>query len=336
MHKLFAVMRNGRFYHSRFERRQYFLLPSAAFYLRMLCRRFFEPEHPITVTHAHIPHTQPAWCRLMWLGHATFLIQLGGSGRQPVTLLTDPIFGNATPFFRRTCPPGLAISELPPIDYILISHNHRDHMDESTLMQLFKRNEHVICLVPHGDRSWFIQRGFLQVHEHYWWQSLSSGALTCTFLPARHWSGRWIGDRNRSLWGSWHIGWGGRSLYFAGDTAYWKHFSCIQAHMPSIDVALLPIGPCEPRGYMQHHHMSDSWVIRAFLELGAKHLVPMHWGTFRLGIDAAHLPLERLISAWQRAGDAVGDKQLSLINHGQEIAFADNQEPAETSEIVTL
>src|SRR3990172_1858718 len=160
--------------------------------------------------------------RITWIGHATFLIQ--GAG---VNILTDPIFYNISPLFPRLLPPGINLDQLPRIDYVLISHNHFDHMHAPSLHAIKKRNPNVCVLVPRGDKSWFVRNGFSQAFEYSWWDIHYGGMSTFHFLPAVHWSRRGLFDKNRSLWGSWLIELNGKKIYFAGDTSYGEHFSHI-------------------------------------------------------------------------------------------------------------
>lgn len=257
---------------------------------------------------------------ITWIGHSTFLIQVGGT-----TILTDPIFGNASFLFKRIFPPGIALEKLIPIDYILLSHNHRDHMDAASLLHLRHHNSRI--LVPQGDKKWFVWRGFKLVEEKMWWESSTyqqgNDAISFTFLPAHHWSQRSIFDRNRSLWGSWMIQYKDYTIYFAGDTAYASHFSKIKNQFSSIDVALMPIGPCEPRRSMQAAHISAEQAGQAFIDLGAKVFIPMHWGTFYFGTDSFSYPVEQLL-AWWKKQDSVTMDQVSVLKFGQQWPLCNN------------
>ena len=233
---------------------------------------------------------------ITWVGHATVLIQVAG-----LNILTDPIFGNSSMLYPRIIKPGISFERLPPIDLVLISHNHMDHMEGSSLRAL-ARHAGIQFLVPQGDKAWFDRRCITAVNECMWWEShiLSKALITCTFLPAVHWTQRQVFDRNRSLWGSWMIQCGDRCIYFAGDTAYGPHFQAIATEFPSIDVAILPIGPCEPRESMKHAHMDTEEAMKAFEILKAKHFIPIHWGTFHFGNEPARLPIDRLMQGWRQ------------------------------------
>lgn len=266
--------------------------------------------------HHHDDHHHPH-PMITWIGHSTFLIRCGG-----INILTDPIFGNASFLYRRMLPAGLQPNELPPIDVVILSHNHRDHMDEDSLLAL-RHNKHMHILVPKGDKAWFDKRNFSNVQEFTWWEQTIipverlQKEARLTFLPAIHWSQRGLFDKNRSLWGSWMIEVDGTCMYFAGDTSYSSHFSAIAYEFPSIDVVFMPIGPCEPRYWMEHVHLSAQQAGQAFLDLKARHFVPMHWGTFPFGIDHFELPIDYLLSWWQQSKDQLADKTLHLLKIGK-------------------
>lgn len=259
--------------------------------------------HPVD-TLLHNPH-------IFWIGHATFLIQING-----VNILTDPVFGDLSFLFRRMLPPGIALDQLPKIDYVLLSHNHRDHMDTTSLIALKKKNPDLHCLVPHGDKNWFDRKGFKNVSEFGWWDEKLTSAIRFVFLPAAHWSRRGFFDRNKSLWGSWLIE-AGERIYFAGDTAYGIHFAEIAKEFNPIDIALMPIGPCEPNDWMKKTHVSGDGSLQAFHDLQASHFVPMHWGTFPLGIDQFDDPIKRLQSGWVEHEH----KKLHIIKVGQRLSI---------------
>jgi L-ascorbate metabolism protein UlaG (beta-lactamase superfamily) len=147
---------------------------------------------------------------ITWIGHATFLIQVAG-----INILTDPIFGDASVFFPRIFAPGIPLAHMPPIDVVILSHNHRDHCDMASLYGLKKENPKMTILVPQGDKKWLEKKGLAPVIEHEWWQSSEQqtdrGQCRFTFLPAHHWSAQGIFDRNKSLWGSWMISFSRRS-----------------------------------------------------------------------------------------------------------------------------
>lgn len=321
MQKILPVFKNGRFYNTQHKTCHPVLLPSLGWYVqswfarrsdrRRLLSNPLEPTRPLAA----------GFCRIVWLGHATFLLQYGVADRAPITVLTDPVFGNATALFARACAPVAPPEQLPSIDYVLISHNHRDHLDLASIRAIVDRNPLVQFLVPLGTAAWFEQQGMFRVQELSWWESFRQHDITATFLPAYHWAGRSLIDYNRSLWGSWLLRMGAHVIYFGGDTAYGNHFTNIAAHVGPIDVALLPIGPCEPAKHMHSSHISGSWALQAFLDLEAQMLVPMHWGTFFFGTDMVYTPLQNMCQAWQVREKLVCDKTLCIKNPGQIIEF---------------
>lgn len=307
-----SYKRNDRFYNHPHEKLHGFFFRSLYMFFY---GRFFQNRNQKQAAHGWAENYASAplpSLTVTWIGHSTFLIECDG-----ITLLTDPIFGNASFLFKRIAPPGVSLHNLPSIDYILLSHNHRDHMDEKSLIAL--RAMHSTIFVPLGDKQWFLKRSFKNVSEYDWWQSTTimhnNEPIIFTFLPAHHWSQRSLSDRNRSLWGSWMVRYKNYTIYFAGDTAYASHFLKIKEQFPVIDVALMPIGPCEPRIWMKDVHMDAQQAGQAFLDLGAHHFIPMHWGTFPFGIDNFYDPIDQLTAWWQQ--NVLANSQLHILKFGQ-------------------
>lgn len=219
--------------------------------------------------------TEPS---VTWVGHATLLLQAEG-----MSVLTDPMFSPGMFAVKRLAPPGLQLAQLPPIDAVVVSHNHRDHLDEPSVRAL---GPQVTFVVPLGLGGWFRKRGLAKVIELDWWQDCQIRArasyLRVTLVPAQHWSMRVGVDTNQSLWGGYVIESPTTRFYFAGDTGYPAAFKDIGRRFPGIDYALLPIGAYEPRWFMKAQHIGPEEAAIAFGELEARALVPMHWGTFRL------------------------------------------------------
>jgi L-ascorbate metabolism protein UlaG (beta-lactamase superfamily) len=316
-------MCNDRFYNYEGEKSPEFLLHSLA----MLCQsslKRFKNGTKVDVSRWHElykPDDHSKDLRITWIGHATFLIQIAG-----LNIITDPIFSHASPLYRRIIPPGISLTDLPPIHFVLISHNHRDHMDAYSLYKL-QSETHAYFLVPQGDGKWFNRKGFHNVSEHMWWDERAFASafddtsdIQFMFVPAYHWSQRGAFDYNKSLWGGWIIKARGKTIFFAGDTAYSHHFKNIKAEFPSIDVALMPIGPCEPRYAMTDSHLSSEEAGQAFIDLGARHFIPMHWGTFYFGTDNYTLPLDRLNRWWTHQGFP-SDYVLHTPRAGQPLVF---------------
>lgn len=289
---------------------------------RALCKK--EPQQGES---CWIEKSNPIACSIdpliTWMGHASFLVQVGG-----VNILLDPIFGDVSPLYRRILPVGIPSVQLPSIDFIVISHNHRDHMDSSSLLAVKKKFPDVIVLVPEGDKRWFDRRRFVQTYEHTWWSQRSfplkndsSKTITFTFLPAAHWSQRGLFDKNKSLWGSWMIECGRHKIYFAGDTCYSVHFGEIAQEFPIIDIALMPVGPHEPREWLEEWHLGSSDAGQSFLDLGAEHMIPMHWGTFPFGVEHFDIPIKRIQRWWEVNQDKLSGKRLHCAKVGQGIVF---------------
>lgn len=232
--------------------------------------------------------------RLTWIGHASFLLQMAGRA-----VLIDPVMSRRLGVYPRYTPPGLDPEQLPKVDALLISHNHYDHLDVPTLRRLPKD---LWVGVPLGLGDKLRSLGFLDVHELDWWQSLSLGKqgpghLRISFVPARHWSRRGLFDINQSLWGGWVVEGAGHTAYHAGDSAYYEVFGEIGRRFPGIGIAMMPVGAYEPGWFMEHHHMTPEQAGQAFVELGARFFVPMHWGTFQLTDESLCEPAERT-RAW--------------------------------------
>jgi len=243
------------------------------------------------------PNNQP---NFTWIGHATFLIQIHGK-----TILTDPFFSHrASPVSwagpERMVPPAVELTELPPIDYVVISHNHYDHLDYSTVKYLAERGTRFI--VPLKMDEWFERHGMSNVIARDWWQQTDENGITFTATPAQHFCARTPFDRNKVLWASWIIQADGVSIYFAGDTGYFPGFKEIGKRFPKIDVALLPIGAYNPRWFMKPVHMNPDDAVQAFQDLGAKSAIAMHWGTIKLTDEPMDEPPKRLRRSLKNKG----------------------------------
>ena len=262
-----------------------------------------------------------------WVGHATMLLQAGGSN-----ILTDPMWSaRASPLRfmgpRRWVPPGIRFDELPPIDVILQSHNHYDHLDSRTVRRLAAAHPGATWLVPLGVAEFARERGARSVVELDWWEEAHVGGIRFAAAPAQHHSARRLTDRARTLWCGWSIRAGERRIYFAGDTAYHPEFVRIGERHGPFDLTLLPIGAYEPRWFMRYVHMNPEEAVRAYRDLHRHHgaprgaaMVPMHWGTFKLTDEAMDEPPRRVRHAWSEAG--LPDGALWLLAHGETRALA--------------
>jgi len=265
------------------------------------------------------PRAAPDVITLTWVGHATFLIQIGGRN-----VLTDPMWGSrASPLAfvgpRRRVPPAMALEHLPPIDVVLQSHNHYDHLDDGTVRALARAHPEASWFVPLGLRDFVRARGVRRVSELDWWEHREAGPLTIASTPAQHFSARGPGDRNRTLWCSWAIRARARAVYFGGDSGLHPEFSAIGVREGPFDAALLPIGAYEPRWFMRPVHMNPEEAILAYRDLTdggtAALFVGMHWGTFRLTDEPLDEPPRRTQSAWAAAG--LPSERLWIPQHGE-------------------
>jgi N-acyl-phosphatidylethanolamine-hydrolysing phospholipase D len=251
---------------------------------------------------------------LTWVGHSTLLIQLDG-----VNLLTDPQWGpRASPLSwtgpRRVTPPALAFEDLPPIHVVLISHDHYDHLDLGTVRRLAETHD-PLFVVPLGLRRWFADNGMTRVEELDWWQTSEHRGLRLVCVPAQHWSQRTPWDRNTRLWGSWAVLGSTRRLYFGGDSGYFDGFKAVGERFGPFDLAALPIGAYLPPRLMRLTHTTPEQAVQAFVDLDARVLVPIHWGTFDLGEEPLDEPPKRLLAEVRRRG--IEPDRAWLVRHGE-------------------
>jgi len=235
--------------------------------------------------------------RLTFVNHATFLLQAEG-----YNLLTDPVWSERTSPVscagpKRVKAPGLRFEDLPPIDVVLVSHNHYDHMDLPTLRRLRDAHDPLI-VTPLGNARFLRRKGLDRVVELDWWENhVAADMLDVTCVPAVHFSGRGPTDRNRALWGGFVAVVGRNTIYFAGDTGYGDHFQQIVGKVGPLRLALLPIGAYEPQWFMGPVHMNPAEALRAYDEVGATYGVGMHLGTFELADDGYQQPGDDLVEA---------------------------------------
>jgi N-acyl-phosphatidylethanolamine-hydrolysing phospholipase D len=263
---------------------------------------------------------------LTWIGHATMLAQMGG-----LNWLTDPVFSErASPVAsfgpRRAQPPGLSLAQLPRIDVVLVSHNHYDHLDETSVKTLnAQAGGPPLFVVPLGLKTWFADIGIQRVMELDWWDSLRldapGGAVDVVLTPAQHWSGRTLADRLATLWGGFAVFAPDLHLVYTGDTGYSPDFKEIRRRFAArqtdagFDVALIPVGAYEPRWFMATQHVNPAEAVQIHLDLGATRSVGVHWGTFNLTDESLDEPPKALAEARRAAG--LADETFQVLAIGQ-------------------
>ncbi|HZS36338.1 MAG TPA: MBL fold metallo-hydrolase [Polyangia bacterium] len=245
---------------------------------------------------------------LTWIGHATFVMRLGGA-----LIATDPIWSERVGgVVKRKTAPGVALEKVPPLDIVTVSHNHFDHLDLPTLKRLGKQ---ALYVTPLGNGELLSRLGYERVVELDWWQSHREGEVEITLVPSRHWSMRAPWNRNDALWGGFVYKTREGTAYHSGDTALFEGFREIGERCGPIDWAMLPIGAYEPRWFMEPQHCNPEDAGEAFLRLGARNLVAMHWGTFRLTDEPMGEPPERMRAFFRARG--LDESRLWILDVGE-------------------
>ncbi|HET7527737.1 MAG TPA: MBL fold metallo-hydrolase [Burkholderiaceae bacterium] len=277
------------------------------------------PRVSVTAASLQAPSTgaagssPPQRLRAFWIGHASVCIELDG-----VRLLVDPMFSDyASPFDfgpRRFDPPPIALADLPPIDAVLITHDHYDHLDMRTVQHL-ARSERTAFIVPLGIGAHLERWGVApqRIVELQWGQEHPVGGVRIVSTPARHYSGRRFGDRNATLWTSWSLLGARHRVYVSGDTGYSDHFQAIGENFGPFDLAFVKIGAYGPGAPWLDIHMSAEDAVRAVREVGARRMFPLHWGTFNLAFHAWDEPIKRTLAAARASGVEVVTPRLGEI-----------------------
>lgn len=252
--------------------------------------------------------------KVTFINHASLLIQVNN-----LNILTDPIWSErASPFSfagpARKREPGIHFEDLPPIHAVLISHNHYDHLDLSSLKMLRDKYDPVF-IVPLGVDLLLHENGIVNTRALDWFDQTDLQNASIHAAPAKHFSGRGLGDTNQTLWAGYVIESEGTKIYFAGDTGYGDFYELVREHFAPIDLALLPIGAYKPIWFMQPIHMSPEEAVQAHLDIGAKKSIGMHFGTFPMADDGQEEPLHDLQKARDNKG--VTQKDFFTLKEGE-------------------
>ncbi|XP_049616667.1 N-acyl-phosphatidylethanolamine-hydrolyzing phospholipase D isoform X1 [Syngnathus scovelli] len=257
--------------------------------------------------------------RVTWLGHASVLVEMDG-----LNILTDPIFSQrASPFQfvgpKRYRGPPCSVQQLPRIDAVVISHSHYDHLDAGTVASLNARfGAELRWFVPLGLMDWLTKAGCENVIELDWWEencvpSHDDVIFVCT--PAQHWSKRTAVDNNKSLWSSWTVLGPDHRFFFAGDTGYCSVFREIGRRFGPFDLAAIPIGAYLPRDVMKGQHVDPKEAVQIHMDLGAKHSLAIHWGTFALAYEP-YLDPPRLLQESLKE-NSLEPESFFTLKHGE-------------------
>ncbi len=271
----------------------------------------------------------PKVAQVTWIGHASALVQMGG-----FNILTDPHFSEragpvqfAGP--KRFQAPGLMLAQLPRIDAVVISHNHYDHLDLTSVRALAALENAPIFYVPLGIDDWFKTNvPAAKVFKTDWQEKHvlkksggdSGGDLVMQFLPVQHWSSRTPFDRLATLWGSWALLAGNKAVWFSGDLGYSEDTANIAKQYPQgFDLSLIAVGAYEPRWFMKGQHINPEEAVTVHREIGSRKSVGIHWGTFSLTDEPLDQPIADLAAA--KKSQALSDKAFILLRHGQTVGF---------------
>jgi L-ascorbate metabolism protein UlaG (beta-lactamase superfamily) len=269
--------------------------------LRQLWRLVRESHaKPMTGEPRAVAEVAAGAAAVTFIGHSSFLVRMAGKA-----VLIDPVFATRLILLRRQRRPGVRVRDLPNIDVVLVTHAHMDHLNLPSLRAVTREMRRrgrpaPTVVVPRGVEDLVKGSGFGSVVELQWWESAQVGAVEVTATPAKHWGARMFSDTHRGFGGYCLKAEGAASVYHSGDSAYFAGFAEIGRRLRP-EIALLPIGAYFPDSY-RGVHTSPEEALQAFIDLGARMMVPMHFGTFRLGREPMDEPVPRLLAAAAQAG----------------------------------
>lgn len=275
------------------------------------------PHRNLDLKKVLTPGSQP---QVSWLGHSTFLVQYRG-----INILTDPVFCERTSPFsfagpKRYTAHVVDYASLPPIDYVIISHNHYDHLDADATQALSRDGNAPRYFVPLGLKAWLLEENPRirpdHVTEMDWGDEVRHGGVRFGSHPSQHWSARSLYDRFETLWASWRVEVDDFSFWFAGDTGYNERlFRELGRQVPAVDISFIPIGAYSPRDFMKPYHLNPEEAVKVHQHMRTRQSIGMHWGTYPLTAEPPTEPPVRLRAAADKA--ALGADEFTVMQLGE-------------------
>jgi len=232
---------------------------------------------------------------VVWINHSSFWVKI-----KNISILTDPVWSKKCfpmPIFgaKRLHKPPFDLEKLEKIDFVLISHNHYDHLDKKTVLKLNKLYPNIQWIVPKGLKRWFLKKNIFKVSELYWWENIQFKDISVTATASQHFSGRMVFDYNNTLWVGYILEIRDKKMYFVGDTGYNENdFKDIGKKYKKIDLSLIPIGAYLPRRFLKPVHINPEEAVKIHKEVNSIFSIGMHWKTFRLSDEPIYLPPQDL------------------------------------------